>query len=231
MECAVDLFIGKRIVYLRKKRHLSQDDLAAMVGVSRQQIQKYETGATKVAIGMLLSICRAIKVDIDAALEGISDIAPPQESKQEFISDEYNTHLNVLLVEDSSLDERITRKAIEKTELSVHISSVENGQEAMELLRNILQGLSSEPMPNIILLDLKMPKLNGYETLKSLKSNQDLKHIPAIVITNSITITEMNKVYKAGASGYIVKSFCPEHYYDKMRVIMNYWSSMVLPCA
>jgi CheY-like chemotaxis protein/DNA-binding XRE family transcriptional regulator len=227
---AVDLFIGERILSSRKKRKLSQDELAQTLNISRQQLQKYETGITRVPLSVVADIGKALGVKISDLIQGIDEIKyfQSESSIDAFVTTTRTTSLNVLLVEDNATDELLTRKAIAQCEQACNIVSVCDGVAALEYLRNGIKGINTTPMPDIILLDLNVPRMRGDETLKSIKSGS-FQHIPVIIVTNSITREEMLKVYRLGASGFVVKTFAPEEYFEKISSIISYWSMMVLP--
>ena len=230
LSSSVDLFIGDRILHFRKKRGLSQEDLAKTLNISRQQLQKYETGITRVPISVIAEISRAIGVKAVELMAGIDEVNAPQPLPSNgFVTINRSHPLHILLVEDNATDELLTRKAIEQCEEACLITSAGDGLAALDFLRNSIRGLTPQSAPDIVFLDLNIPKMRGDETLKSIKTNPAIQHIPVVVITNSINRDEMLRVYKLGASGFVVKSFSPEEYFEKISNIVSYWSAMVLP--
>jgi len=93
-----------------------------------------------------------------------------------------------------------------------------NGEEALSFLEDRTN------MPDIILLDLNMPKINGIEFLKILKRDEDLKHIPTIILTTSSNQKDLLECYRTGMSGYILKPLKYEDYVKKIEVVLSYWS-------
>jgi len=125
-------------------------------------------------------------------------------------------NLNILLIEDDKIEVIKLQRAIALEFKDFQFSLAKNGSEAL----NILQ---SEQY-NIILLDLNMPDTNGLEFLTILKNNEDLKHIPVIVLTTSDNEKDIYECYKLGIAGYLLKPLKYEDYELKIKTIMKYWS-------
>jgi CheY-like chemotaxis protein len=126
--------------------------------------------------------------------------------------------LNILLIEDDFIEVMKINRTISTLSLSHNIMEANNGEEAMEVLEKTSQ------LPDIILLDLHMPKINGIEFLIMMKSKVELRHIPVIILTTSSNHKDLKECYKIGISGYIVKPLKYEHYVEKIRVVLDYWS-------
>lgn len=107
---------------------------------------------------------------------------------------------NVLLADDDTDDCLLFKDAIEELPLSIHFTTVQNGERLMQLLnRNGLQ------LPDILFLDLNMPRKNGFQCLSEIKQNEKLKHIPVIIFSTSFEQRVVNLLYKAGAQHYLRK--------------------------
>ena len=98
------------------------------------------------------------------------------------------------------------------------LSLSHNGEEALEKLS------THNFIPDIILLDLNMSKMNGLEFLKILKSDQHLKYIPVIILSTSNNIRDLKRCYEEGIAGYMVKPLKYEDYITKILTLVNYWS-------
>lgn len=98
------------------------------------------------------------------------------------------------------------------------ISEAKNGEEALEILEE------KSSLPDLILLDLNMPKINGIEFLTILKNNDDLKHIPTVILTTSDNQKDLEECYRIGVSGYILKPLKYEDYVEKIETVLSYWS-------
>ncbi len=116
--------------------------------------------------------------------------------------EQYNSNIvEILLVEDNMDDAGLTIRALKKYNLANHLLHLRDGEEAL----NYLYGLNSDTMPKLILLDLKMPKIDGLEVLRRLKWDEDKKMIPVVILTSSKEESDIIKSYKLGVNAYIVK--------------------------
>jgi CheY-like chemotaxis protein len=126
--------------------------------------------------------------------------------------------LNVLLIEDNIIEIMKMKRTNSSLELKHDISEVKNGEEALEILED------KSNLPDLILLDLNMPKMNGIEFLSILKNNNDLKHIPTVILTTSDNQKDLEECYRIGVSGYILKPLKYEDYVEKIETVLSYWS-------
>ena len=111
-----------------------------------------------------------------------------------------NQSFEILLVEDSMDDAQLAIRALKKSNLANSLLHLEDGQEAINYLLD-----ESNTMPRLVLLDLKMPKVDGLEVLRVLKSNEKRKMIPVVMLTSSKEESDIMKSYKLGVNAYIVK--------------------------
>ncbi|PQJ81651.1 response regulator [Polaribacter glomeratus] len=126
--------------------------------------------------------------------------------------------LKVLLVEDNLIEIMKMKRTISLLKLKHTIHEAKNGEEALHFLED------RSNIPDIILLDLNMPKINGIEFLRIIKSNDELKHIPTIILTTSSNQKDLLECYRTGMSGYILKPLKYEDYVKKIEVVLSYWS-------
>lgn len=130
----------------------------------------------------------------------------------------------ILLIEDDPDDIELTLLAFKKNNIANDIKVVEDGQEAVDFLfGEHPEGVSQSGCPILILLDLKLPKLNGHEVLRRVKSHQKMKRIPVVILTSSEQEEDIMKGYDLGANSYIRK---PVNYQNFMEVVKNlgvYW--------
>ncbi len=124
--------------------------------------------------------------------------------------------LKILLIDDDEIERMKFTRVASKTG-SHSITEAENGEVALKSLEQI-------ELPNIIILDLNMPKVNGIEFLKILKSNEKLMYIPIIVMSTSSYRNDIMKCYEIGASGYMIKPLKYEDYQKKITALLGYWS-------
>ncbi len=132
----------------------------------------------------------------------------------------------ILLVEDDDIDTENVIRAFEKNKMSNPIYTVGNGEEALDFLRN--QGRFSDPekspRPGIILLDINMPIMNGIEFLRIIKTDDDLKSIPVVVLTTSREESDRIESFKLSVAGYIVKPVEFQDFVNAMKAIDVYWT-------
>lgn len=126
--------------------------------------------------------------------------------------------LKILLVEDNLIEIMKLKRTISLLDLDHILQEANNGEEALGLLEN------TSNLPDIVLLDLNMPKISGIEFLKIIKQNDDLKHIPIIILTTSSNQKDLLECYKTGMSGYVLKPLKYEDYVKKMETVLAYWS-------
>jgi CheY-like chemotaxis protein len=129
--------------------------------------------------------------------------------------------LQILLVEDSPSDVRLIREALRETPVEVQITVAQDGVEAMDWLYR--SGKTSTGLPDLILLDLNLPRKNGREVLAEIKSSVDLKQIPVLVMTSSRADEDVAQVYSLNANCYIVKPHDLNEYVNVVRAIEDFW--------
>ena len=134
--------------------------------------------------------------------------------------------IEILLVEDSPSDTELTVEALANGKICNHLSMVEDGVEAMEFLRR--QGkFADAPRPDLILLDLNLPRKDGREVLAELKADADLKMIPVVVLTTSAAERDVLGAYALHANCYITKPVDFKQFLEVVKVIENFWLSIV----
>lgn len=126
--------------------------------------------------------------------------------------------LNILLIEDDMIEVMKLNRVTQSLKLKHTIIEANNGEEALKFLEK------KDTLPDIILLDLNMPKINGVEFLKILKADDRLQYIPTIVLTTSNNQRDLVECYKAGIAGYVLKPLKYEHYVAKIEKLLAYWS-------
>jgi CheY-like chemotaxis protein len=136
------------------------------------------------------------------------------------------TSIHILLVEDNEGDILLTTEALEEGRIQNRISVVTDGEQAMHFLNRTGIHKDAQP-PDLILLDVNLPKQNGHEVLQQIKSTDALKHIPVIMLTTSSSETDIMLSYKNFANCYITK---PVHVVDFMRAVAqieDFWINIV----
>ncbi|WP_299114545.1 response regulator [uncultured Winogradskyella sp.] len=126
--------------------------------------------------------------------------------------------LNILLIEDDMIEVMKLNRVMQSLQLNHSVIEANNGEEALKLLEK------KDNLPDIILLDLNMPKISGIEFLKILKSDDVLKYIPTIILTTSNNNRDLLECYKIGVAGYVLKPLKYEDYVSKIEKLLAYWS-------
>ncbi len=131
---------------------------------------------------------------------------------------------DILLIEDNPSDIKLTLKAFEKMNLANRVFVVTDGEQALSVFYQ-KEKFSDKGIinPKVILLDLKLPKVDGHEVLKELKSNEKTKIIPVVVLTSSDDESDILKSYKLGANSYIVKPVDYEKFVKTVTELGIYW--------
>ncbi len=133
----------------------------------------------------------------------------------------------IMLVEDNFGDVLLIRKALERTGLKGNISVAEDGQMAMDMLRK-RGSYQGQTLPDIILLDINLPKMNGTEILGMIKSDIMLRRIPVIVMSGSKSRSDISRCYDLYANGYILKPNSLEKLTEAVAAIAQFWFEQVL---
>lgn len=133
----------------------------------------------------------------------------------------------ILLVEDSPTDVVLTREGFQRSKLLINLHHVENGELCMRFLRHE-SPYEDSPTPDLILLDLNMPVMDGREVLAEVVADEQLRHLPIVVLTTAEEHQEIMTVYKLRASSYIKK---PVNFHEFQRVVQgigDYWFTVVV---
>ncbi len=134
--------------------------------------------------------------------------------------------VEILLVEDNPGDERLTREALREGKVYHNLHWVKDGVQAMEFLRR--QGkYASVPRPDIVLLDLNLPKKDGREVLEEIKTDEDLKRIPVVVLTTSKAEEDVLRTYNLHANCYVTKPVDLEKFIVVVKSIDVFWLTVV----
>ncbi len=139
-----------------------------------------------------------------------------------------NKPANILLVEDNRMDAELTLDAFHEAKLLNAIHVATNGQEALDYLfgRDKFADRKKFPMPNLVLLDLKLPGIDGFEVLRQVKSTPKLKRLPVVILTSSKEEGDRAFSYDCGANSYLVKPVSFEGFLSVVRQIEGYWLSL-----
>jgi CheY-like chemotaxis protein len=134
--------------------------------------------------------------------------------------------VEILLIEDSPSDTELTVEALREARVRNHLSIVEDGVQAMSFLRR-QDKFSRAPRPDLIMLDLNLPRKDGREVLAEIKADEDLKTIPVVVLTTSRAEQDVLRAYNLHANCYITKPVDFEQFLEVVRSIESFWLLIV----
>ncbi|MDG1760207.1 MAG: response regulator [Flavobacteriaceae bacterium] len=129
--------------------------------------------------------------------------------------------MTILLIEDDAIEILKFNRSLIKLREVHELIEAHNGENALDIL-------AENSQIDLILLDLNMPKMNGFEFLKQLRIDSNLKYIPTVVLTTSINRSDLKQAYSIGIAGYLVKPLKYEDYVLKIASLLNYWKQNVL---
>jgi two-component system, response regulator len=127
----------------------------------------------------------------------------------------------VLLVEDNELEQILAIRAIEKTELDLHVAIARDGDEACRLLFE-----SQAPVPSLVLLDLDLPKVSGLQVLERIRGTEETRQVPVVVLSSCGDAEKIKRCYELGANSYVHKELDAEAYDSKMKLVLFYWTAV-----
>ena len=134
--------------------------------------------------------------------------------------------LRVLFAEDNSAHATLVLRSLEEHGMRVEITHVRDGEEALDYLlrRSFFADPKKSPRPDLILLDLRMPKIDGLEVLRQIKTNDDLHRLPVVILTTSEAESDVARAYDLRANSYLVKPIDFAKFSDLMHDLGLYWS-------
>ncbi|WP_209402967.1 response regulator [Pseudozobellia sp. WGM2] len=135
--------------------------------------------------------------------------------------------IELLFIENSPEDIDLTLRTLKNCGFTISTKVIEDGQKAMDyLFENSSKDPFASSMPKLLLLDLKLPKVNGLEILKHLKQHNKLKEIPVVIFSSSDEQVDVKKAYELGANSYIVKPVDFEKFTESIQNLGTYWLTL-----
>ena len=132
----------------------------------------------------------------------------------------------ILLVEDNAADIRLTKEVLQESKIVSSLDVVRDGVEAIEFLKRRGK-YSNANRPNLIILDLNLPKRDGFHVLEEIKKHEELKRIPVVVLTVSDNKDDLIKAYNLHANCYVIKPLEMKEFYRIINSIVNFWFTIV----
>ncbi len=131
--------------------------------------------------------------------------------------------VTILHIEDDQVDKMVIDRVIKLLNITSQLLHAPNGKEALDILRGTNGKTKADPMPNVILLDINMPKMNGLEFLKELRADESIKSISVFVLTTSNDDADRKEAYDHNVAGYILKPVDIAQFETTFQVLANFW--------
>lgn len=144
------------------------------------------------------------------------------------VSEKKTKPLKIILIEDDDGDAKAVKRAFSKAKIANPIVRAVDGIEGLELLRGE-SGQEKPEKPYILLVDLNMPRMDGFQFIKALRDDRDLKNTVAFVLTTSKSDADKAKAYDLNVAGYIVKETAGHDFLELVSLVDNYWRLVELP--
>ena len=128
--------------------------------------------------------------------------------------------IEIMLVEDNPADVRLTFEALKEARVPNRLHVARDGVEAMQMLK---ESASGTPRPDVILLDLNLPRKDGREVLKEIKQDDTLRHIPVVVLSTSQAEQDIVHSYRLGASAFVTKPVEIDEFFEALRAFERFW--------
>jgi two-component system response regulator len=224
----IDRQIGQRLYNRRRELNILLKELADFVDISYQQIQKYENGANRIPASILLVFSKRLNVEIEYFYKDIN-FSNDNNIEENKIVSKSKEALKILIIEDNSSDEALLKEAIKDSNINCLLHTEHDAKGAKDFLyqyKKFPKQLFTSP--DIILLDLNLPKIKGNTLLKDLKKDQKFKKTPVIILTNSVNKDEMQECYNNGANAFLTKSFDINEFFQDIKKLLQYWSNTAI---
>jgi len=138
------------------------------------------------------------------------------------MSEDTLREMRILLVEDSPTDADLARRALERGDVTSQVMHARNGEQALEMLQRAGEFVDC-PRPDLVLLDLNMPRIDGRQVLREIRGDESLKSMPVIVMTTSADERDIEAVYALGGNSYVVKPVDLDQFFAVVECMQQYW--------
>jgi two-component system, response regulator len=194
------VLFGTRVKAERNQLGISQEELADRAGLHRTYISDIERGARNISLESIEKLAKALKISISALFADATSSGAGDAGLAEKIVD-------ILLVEDNRNDIEMTLHAFRRANVANRVHVVRDGAAALDFVFGAGEYAhrAAHGRPQLILLDLNLPKLNGLEVLRRIRANAQTRRIPVIVLTVSQRGSDMEECRRLGVENYIVK--------------------------
>lgn len=227
----INIHIGRKLRERRKKAGLTLEQVSTALHVTYQQVQKYESGQSKIPVNKLYEISLLLRLPIQYFFEDVDNffLTPSTSSCSEdmFIAQKNNHHLNILLAESDPMDEFLTRKFLGELDSEIKIFCVHSDIQIINFLKRYSLA-AVFPRPDLIFLDINISKKDNHALIAELKRDKILQDIPIIVLTNSIQRDDLIRIYRNGAASFICKAIDHDEIKRNLSVCIQYWGKVVV---
>ncbi len=134
----------------------------------------------------------------------------------------------IVLIEDDSNDILLIRRALEKAQVTGRIIVLKDGEAAVDFFTDLLRSPFRE-LPRLVLLDLKLPRLDGFQVLSWMRNQPALRYLPVVVFTSSSLQEDVDRAYASGATSYLMKPIGHDQMQHTIKTLRHYWLQMNLP--
>jgi CheY-like chemotaxis protein len=212
---AVDLklLVGNAIKEQRYVLGISQEELASRAGLHRTYVSELERGERNPSIASIEKLAQALEVSFTSLFDRTGQSPGARDA------------VEILLVEDNPIDVELTKNAFKKAQLTNPLHVVTDGESALDFVfarGSHVDRLKARP-PQLILLDLNLPKKGGLDVLRELKDDRRTQHIPVIILTISDRDQDINECRRLGAETYIVKPVSFQNFSKVTSVLSLSW--------
>lgn len=207
------LLLGKAIKAQRSALGISQEELAFRAGLHRTYVSEVERGERNPSIGSIEKLAHALEVSFTSLFDRTGRSSGSREA------------MEILLVEDNPIDVELTKNAFKKAQITNPLHVVNDGEAALDFVfaRGAHAGRLRARPPQLILLDLNLPKKSGLEVLGKIKDDPRTQNIPVIILTISDRDQDMNECRRLGADTYIVKPVSFQNFSKVTSVLSLSW--------
>ncbi len=132
---------------------------------------------------------------------------------------------HIMLVEDNHSDQVMVERALEDGKIACDLSILPNGQKALESLRDMVL---SDSLPDLVLMDINMPVMDGKQTLHQIRADLELKHLPVVMLTTSNREKDVLESYQLGVNAYLTKPVLDSEFIKTIQQLENFWFELVV---
>ncbi len=196
---------GATVRAIRQRLGMSQEALAERADLHRTYITGIEAGVRNVTLNSIDKLARALEVSAASLLQHSQ--RPPSSAKHARGESCCSHCVEILMVEDDPQDVEMTLLAFKRARITNSLQVLDDGQQALDFLfcTGLFAHRQMEQRPNLVLLDLKLPKVDGLDVLRKIKGDERLRSIPVVILTGSRDVRTMTECQRLGAATFIVK--------------------------